>query len=152
MYKFSNITSISTEMKKVAFFLTLIILSSCKTKPQHNSVNISLSNNHQAIQITGLNYLVLKDIAADTANNWQDLFPVYKMPADTDLKNYQPAQPGHYVVKDSVLVYTPDTAFIKQQTYFVRYYRYGDDGSVWDFIKGKKHPGDLPYTDLIFKQ
>jgi hypothetical protein len=139
-------------MKRLTVLLLLLSCFACKHKQAASGVHITLINNKQSLQITGISHLILKDIATDSADVWQNLFPVYKMPADTELKNYQPVQAGQYVVKDSLLIYTPDTAFNKQQTYFVRYYRYGDDGSIWNFIKGKKHPGDLLYTDLIFKR
>ena len=139
-------------MIRLTVLLLLLSCFACKHKQAVSEVHITLIDNRQSLQITGINSLILKDIATDSTDVWQSLFPVYKMPVDTGLKNYQPAQPGHYTVKDSILLFTPDTSFTKQQTYFVRYYRYGDDGSVWDFIKGKKHPGKLPYTDLIFKR
>ena len=84
--------------------------------------------------------------------NWQSLVPVYKMPADTDLKNYQTAQPGKYIVKDSVVMFTPDTPFIASQTYFVRYYKFDANNKASDYILGHNKLGSRPYTDLIFKQ
>jgi hypothetical protein len=139
-------------MRRLVVLLPLLICFGCTTKTRTTNVQLILTNNNKSIKIMGLDYMILKDIAADTANNWQSLFPVYRMPADTEMKNYQPKQPGRYLLKDSALVYTPDTPFTKQQTYFVRYYQYGDGLNVWDFVKGKKRPGKNTFTDLIFKQ
>jgi hypothetical protein len=147
-HKISNITS----MKRLPLWLLLLFCISCTVKPPEASIKIVLVDSNNSIKITGLNSLIIQDIARDTSNHFESLVPVYKMPIDTDLKNYQPIQPGKYLVKDSALIFTPDTVFTKHQTYFVRYYRYGDDNSIWAFIKGKKYPGKIPYTDLIFKQ
>lgn len=96
--------------------------------------------------------LVLGEISRDTANKWQSLAPVYRMPADTSLKNYMSAQPGIYQLKNNALVFTPDTPFVKQQTYFLRFYNYAGNKSIWDYIRGKSQPGRLHFTELIFKQ
>jgi len=93
----------------------------------------------------------MQDIERDTTQHWSTLFPVYKMPADTDLKNYQPIQPGRYLVKDSALVFTPDTPFMRGQAYFIRYYQYNKDDNTLNLIRGKQRPGKLRFIDLIFK-
>ena len=121
------------------------------TKP-HNAIHIALINNNRSVKIAGLNNLVIQEIARDTANRFESLVPVYKMPVDTDMIEFQPIQPGKYTVKNSALVFTPDTPFVKHQTYFIRYYQYGEGNSVWDFVKGKKTASKLHFTDLIFKQ
>lgn len=95
----------------------------------------------------------MQDIARDSDKNvWQNLVPVYRMPADTDMKNYQPVQPGQYLLKDSAVVFTPDTPFVKGQTYFVRNYRLGEGATLMDYIKGRSQPGKVHFIDLIFKQ
>ncbi|MEO6849253.1 MAG: hypothetical protein ABI203_11290 [Mucilaginibacter sp.] len=73
------------------------------------------------------------------------------MPADTDLKDYQPAQPGQYLLKDDAVVFRPDTPFKKGQVYFLRYYQYDKNENVWQYVKHRKRPGTAVYTDLIFK-
>jgi len=83
---------------------------------------------------------------------WLDLVPVYRMPADTDMKTYQPEQPGKYVVADSIVTFTPDTPFVKTQTYFVRWYHLDDNARPADYLKGNRKPGQKYFTDLIFKQ
>jgi hypothetical protein len=73
------------------------------------------------------------------------------MPADTDLKNYQPVQPGVYHVKDNAVIFVPDTPFAAHQTYFVRYYKFDAGTKVTDFVTGRNRPGSLYYSDLEFK-
>ena len=106
----------------------------------------------KSVKISGLDNAVIQDIARDSAGgNWQALVPVYKMPADTDLKNYQPVQPGTYQIKDNAVIFTPDTPFMAHQTYFVRYYKFDAGNKVSDFIMGHNRPGSLHYSDLIIK-
>jgi len=142
---------LQNKMKKYTSLLLLLCLG-CQHQTPVPAVRISLVNNNQSLKITGIDPVIMHDINRDSVSAWQSLFAVYRMPADTDLKNYQPVQPGKYLLTDSVLVFTPDTPFTKQQTYFMRYYNYAGNKSVWDYIKGKTKVGQLHFTDLIFKQ
>jgi hypothetical protein len=135
----------------LSIFILLFFLG-CKNHTHQSAIHINLINNQKSLKISGINPVIMHDINRDTATNWQSLFAIYRMPADTDLKSYQPAQPGKYQLTDSVLVFTPDTPFIQHQTYFIRYYNYAGNDNLMDYIKGKNKPGQLHYTDLIFKQ
>ena len=133
--------------------LSLFSIGCSSNQPKVSNIKITLSPDKRILKITGLDPLIVQDINRDSSGgNWQSLVPVYKMPADTDLKNYQPTQPGKYAVKDSVVTFTPDTPFIAEQTYFVRYYKYDANSKATDFILGHNKLGSLHYTDLIFKQ
>lgn len=121
--------------------------------PPANKVSLMPTPDKRSIKLSGMDYLVLQDIGRDSSGAaWQSLMPVYKMPADTDLKNYQPVQPGTYAIKDSAVVFTPDTPFAAGQTYFLRYYKFDAASKPTDFITGHNKLGSLHYTDLIFKQ
>ncbi|MBD1385710.1 hypothetical protein IDJ75_10510 [Mucilaginibacter rigui] len=131
----------------------IFIIGACTPARHPAAVQISLVNNGRSVQFKGLDYVVMQDIGRDTnADVWQSLVPVYRMPADTDMKNYQPVQPGRYQLKDSVVVFTPDTPFTKGQTYFVRNYRLGEGAALIDYIKSRSQPGKVRFIDLIFKQ
>jgi hypothetical protein len=131
----------------------IFIIGGCTPAKHPAAVSISLINNGQSVQFKGLDYVVIQDIGRDTNKDvWQSLVPVYRMPADTDMKSYQPVQPGHYQLKDSVVVFTPDTPFVKGQTYFVRNYRLGEGAALIDYIKSRSQPGKVRFIDLIFKQ
>ena len=132
-------------------FIILLFLMSCANKPADPAIEIGLIDSGRSLKITGLNYSVMQDVHRDSTNNWQNLMKIYPMPADTDMKDLQLAQPGKFMLKDSTLVFSPDTPFIKQRTYFLRYYNYNQTGDMWDFIKGKRKAGQTNHTDLIFK-
>jgi len=136
-------------VKKLAWFPLLFCLA-CSPKPKIPPVHISLIDIDRSVSFKGLDYAVMHEINRDSGV-WQNLLPVYRMPADTDLKNYQPAQPGTYRLKDSAIVFTPDTPFANGQTYFMRYYQFGEGNTAMDFIKGRKKLGNTQYIDLIFK-
>ncbi|SDR84465.1 hypothetical protein SAMN05216490_0047 [Mucilaginibacter mallensis] len=139
-------------MKKAALLLLLICLG-CTSKPKLPVVRIGLINNNRSLKFTGLDYNTVQEINQDTSTaNWQSLIPVYRMPADTDMIDFQKPQPGKYLVTDSTVVFTPDTPFLNHQTYFARYYHYAQGSSIWEDIKQHKKLGKPTYTDLIFKQ
>lgn len=136
-------------MQKIYLLVILFATFGCN-HPKESTIQIALINN-SILKITGIDSLILNDIARDTANRFDVLAAIYRMPADTDMKDYQPVQPGKYTVKNGELLFAPDTAFIKGQTYFVRYYRFSKDNSVWDFMSKRKNALSLKYNDLIFK-
>jgi hypothetical protein len=133
--------------------LFILFFFGCASKPKAPSVHISLINNNRSVKFKGLDYAVISEIDRDSVfGTWENLLPVFRMPADTDLKNYQSVQPGSYQLKDSTVVFTPDTPFTKGQIYFVRYFEFDKGDNIWDYIKGKKKLGKIPYIDLIFKK
>jgi hypothetical protein len=137
-------------MKKSALIIILFCFG-CKSIPKPPAVHISPVNNNRSIKFTGLDYAIMGEISRDSvADIWENLLPVYRMPADTGLKDYQPIQHGLYQLKDSAIVFTPDTPFIKGQTYFIRYYQFGGGNNIWDLIKSKKRLGSMHYIDLVF--
>ncbi|MDB5132314.1 MAG: hypothetical protein JWR02_2063 [Mucilaginibacter sp.] len=139
-------------MTKKPVWIFLVLCFGCSHKPQLPAVKVTLVDNGRSVKFTGLDYAVISEISRDsTAGLWQGLIPVYHMPADTDLEDYQPVQPGKYELKDRAIVFTPDTPFVKGHTYFMRYYQFDGGEDIPDFIKGKKKLGRPHYIDLIFK-
>jgi hypothetical protein len=139
-------------MKNYGIFLIFLCFGCRNEHVATVSVHLSQLNDQKSIKITGISQAILNDIDRDSVKNWESLFAIYRLPADTDLKDFQPIQPGQYRLKDSALVFTPDTPFVKRQYYFLRYYNYADNKTLWDYLKGKTTKGQLHYTDLIFKQ
>ncbi|OOQ60510.1 Ig-like domain-containing protein [Mucilaginibacter pedocola] len=139
-------------MRKL-FVLPLLLFVACTPKPQPNTISISLAPNKKSLQFEGVDAGIVGEISRDSVGEgWQTLVPVYRMPADTELKSYQPVQPGKYVVADSTVVFTPDTPFAAGQTYFVRWYHFDEGKKASDYLKGRQRPGQQHFTDLIFKQ
>ena len=137
---------------KNSVLLLLLIFIGCK-QSNAPAIIISLIDSNKTLKISGLDYAIVQDINRDTTTNvWQNLIQIYCMPADTDMKDFQPIQPGKYMVKDSAVVFVPDTPFKPHQTYFMRYYRYDKGSTAWDYIKNHQKPGKKQYQDLIFKQ
>ncbi|WP_214073788.1 hypothetical protein [Mucilaginibacter sp. dw_454] len=132
-------------------FLLLFFCWGCRHEPPASAVHISLIDSNRSLKIVGIDPVILNDIDRDSIKNWQSLFSISRLPADTDLKDYQPTQPGRYLVNNGAVVFTPDTPFVKQRTYFLRYYNYAGNKSIWDYVRGRTKPGQLHYTDLIFK-
>jgi hypothetical protein len=136
----------------LCFFV--IVLASCHSPSAgyNDKVNIRLSTDSQTVYISGLEYAILHDLKTNTLNaeGLQSLFAVYRMPADTDMKDLQKQQPGKYTVTDTVIMFKPDTAFAKHQQYFVRYYG-GPvaDGRVQVFQSKAKLEGQH-YKEIVF--
>ena len=129
----------------------MFFLFSCAEKQHAPSIHISLENDNKSIKFTGLDKDIVTEISRDSIPGvWENMVPVFKMPTDTDLKNYQPVQHGVYALKDSSVIFTPDTPFVKGQAYFMRYYIFkGSD--IWDYLKGKKKLGNASYQDLVIR-
>jgi hypothetical protein len=137
-------------MKKITLFLISIFCLGC-TRPSKINIAITLINGNKSLKISGFDKEVINDIAQTADSAWQVLLPVYKMPADTDMKDFQNAQPGNYKVKDSLVIFTPDTPFRKGQVYFVRSFDYNQAKDAWAFIRGQKQKGTAGHKDLLFK-
>jgi hypothetical protein len=136
-------------MKKSVLFLLSFLLG-CTVKTDA-PIHISMVN--QSLRVTGLDAAIIGEIGRDSSVGvWQSLVPVYRMPADTDMKDYQHVQPGKYMVEGDAVIFTPDTPFLKNQAYFVRWYQYSKGSTFWDHIKHHEKLGKQPYQDLIFKQ
>ncbi|MGN6180812.1 MAG: hypothetical protein ACTHNW_16635 [Mucilaginibacter sp.] len=139
--------------KQTLFFVAVMFFLGCSPSVKTHEVTITKTANN-TIKFSGLDLTMIQSLGSDSASSsaWQSLIPVYKMPADTDLKTYQPVQPGKYAVQDSIVIFTPDTPLQKGQTYFVRYYHFAQGSSLWQHIKAHRKMSSEPYTDLILKQ
>jgi hypothetical protein len=138
-------------MKEITLFLMLIFCLGC-TRPSKINIAIALIDSNKSLKISGFDKEVINDIAQNSADSaWQALLPVYKMPLDTDMKDFQNAQPGKYEVKDSLVVFTPDTPFRKGQVYFLRSFDYNQARDAWAFVREQKQKGSIGHKDLLFK-
>jgi hypothetical protein len=135
-----------------AGLLILVLCLGCAHHPPKINIAINLTDSNKSLKISGFDKAVVTDIAQNGNDGaWQALLPVYKMPVDTDMKDFQNAQPGKYQLQDSTIVFTPDTAFKKRQVYFVRWYQYDKIEDAWQYIRQKKRTGSMSYKDLLFR-
>jgi len=130
--------------------VSLLLLFACSPGSKKIEFKATLQNSG-ALKITGPDSLILNEIQRDSGA-WQNIFPVYRMPADTDMKDFQRPQPGIYNLSGDAVIFTPDTPFVNGQTYFLRCYEFGEGKSTWDIIRHKQKLGSEAYTDLTFKK
>jgi hypothetical protein len=138
-------------LKKEVLVLVCLFCLGCVHKPDTILVSIALTDSNHSLKIAGFDKAIIDDIGRDTSDVWQTLLPVYRMPQDTDMKDFQNAQPGRYTIKDSSVVFVPDTPFRKGQTYFLRYYNYSGSKDAWQYVQKKKGTGAAGHKDLLFK-
>jgi len=136
-------------MAKRWSILILLFLAGCSGNSAKMHISINVDSGH-ALKIMGLDPDISGQLQRDSGA-WQSLFPVYRMPLDTDMKDFQRPQPGMYRLVGNAVIFTPDTPFIKGQTYFLRYYRSGEGKSTWALIREKQKLGSQPFTDLNFR-
>jgi hypothetical protein len=139
-------------MKKYILILWLTMCLGCSSSSRKEIVTIILIDSGQALKVSGIDNDILQEINRDSVSSWQSLIPVYRMPTDTDMKDYQHAQSGKYSVSGNAVIFMPDTPFAKQQTYFVRWFHYDKGNKPADYIKSEKKLGRIPFSDLIFKR
>jgi len=137
-------------MKKWGILIVLFCFGCSTRKPELN-IKVALADSNRSVKIAGFDKEVINDIAQTADSAWEVLLPVYKMPVDTDMKDFQNAQPGKYVVEDSLVIFTPDTAFQKGQVYFVRTFDYNQAKDAWAFVREQKQKGAVGHKDLLFK-
>ncbi len=135
-------------MKKFCLILFAVCIGCSRPKPV--LVTTELVGHGTSLKITGPDSTILNDIVRGDSTGLQVLFPIYSMPTDTDMKDFQDQQPGKYLLKKGEVFFTPDTPFKPKQAYFLRYYNYALSGDVWEFIKSNNHKGKPPYVDYIF--
>lgn len=137
----------------LCFFILICVSCRAPSVNESNKVTIGLSKDSQAVCIRGLEYSVLQEMKKDslTQENWQGIFPIYRMPADTDMKDLQPEQPGSYHVIDSLLTFKPDTPFKKHEQYFARFYGNDTNFSTGSLIRKKSNLKGQSFIEVLFK-
>lgn len=137
-------------MKKALIFGICCCLG-CSRHSAEPDIRLSLTGSNRSLKITGFNKAIIDDIGRDSsAEAWETLLPVYKMPADTEMKDFQNGQPGSYKVTGNEVIFTPDTPFKKGQVYFLRTSNYSSVKDAWQFLREKRQKGRMAYKDLIF--
>ena len=136
-------------MKRLGLIIGLFF-AACHSK-QADTIHMAIAGN--SIKVTGVPNITLRGMERDSMpiQAWQSLLQVYRMPADTEMKNYQPITPGNYRVSANAVVFTPDTAFLKGHTYFARYFHYDKAITAMDLVLQRRTLGRGTYIELVFK-
>ncbi|MXV13959.1 hypothetical protein [Hufsiella ginkgonis] len=114
-------------MKRSRIFcllLGLACLAGCtRDRKRDRKVIISLSPDSTSVIVNGMNPGLLEILRTDTlsADDWQSVLLVCKESVDETLQGMEPAYSGEYAVRDSSVIYTPDSGFVKKYTYRAEY-------------------------------
>ena len=142
-------------MRRRWFVFFVVVCMGCHstsvTEDDHS--RMGLSKDSQTVFVSGLDYSVLQEFKKDSLplEAFQRIFPVYRMPADTDMKDYQNEQPGVYQITDSLIIFKPDTAFKKHETYFARFYGHSTENTPTKLAQGKGNLKAPKFTEATFK-
>lgn len=141
-------------MRRWGFVFFVAICFGCHPAAvEQDNSRIALSKDSQMVVVSGLDYSVLHELKKDSLSldAFQQLLAVYRMPADTDMKDYQNEQPGIYQITDSLITFKPDTAFKKHQTYFARFYGHSTGNTSTKLAQGQGNLKAPKYTEVVFK-
>ena len=132
-------------------WLLLLICFGCAKKPGQSALKVQVVDSN-TISITNINNNLLANTRQDTIPNeqWQNILPIFRMPGDTDMRDYVNALPGKYAIKNNTIVFTADTPFHKGKTYFARFYHFQDDSDIWALLKGKWKQHTPQYRECTF--
>jgi hypothetical protein len=136
---------------KICKLACLVILFYGCASHTARSIKITLKNNSMYIQATGIDAAMFAEMQRDSGS-LQTLMPVFRMPRDTDMKDYQRPQPGVYKMEVSAIIFTPDTPFTTGNTYFLRFYDFAPAKTASEIIRSRRKLGSKVYTDLSFKK
>ncbi len=138
-------------MKNLTLYLIVLFCWGCSHPSNETNIAIRFINHNKTIKISGFDKAIVAEIGRDSNNNvWQNLLPIYKMPTDSEMKDFQNIQLGKYNVADGEVSFTPDTPFLKGRFYFLRQYQYDKNKNAWHYITDKSKIGTLRYKDLTF--
>ena len=133
-----------------------LIASGCKPPVQsaNNSTSlvIRLSQDSSAVELHGVPAEVLADFKYDslTEKEWNSFFAIYNVPADPELRDIERPVKGSYVIKDSIVNFTPAEPFHKKQSYFVQCYARKLFVEPEDIIKSRKLPSRNSVQEVVF--
>ncbi len=90
----------------------------------NTGVRIALSGDSSAVELQRIPSYAIKEFRADSMKKeqWQDFFAVYEEIPDKEMRDFQPAIDGNYLVNDSLVSFIPTDGFKKGKSYFSRCY------------------------------
>jgi|GEM_PF-4281266 len=132
----------------ITIMLTCLI-SACKQKS--TSVHLALSKDHRSVIVSGLSETELNGIARDSMpmQAWQSLLEVTQSDT-TNTASFEPILSGHYNIVNNFIVFTPDSAFKKDQHYKARFYLLNENDGLLDMIIKHRRLGQPNSLELRF--
>lgn len=118
--KFTNLIQIAA-----LFFL---FLSSCTEKRQNErlaeTIKLRLNSDSSAIELRDVPAHIIEEFLADSLDysQWSGFFAVYEESRDPEMRDFQPALSGTYIIDEGMVRFQPDSAFRKGRSYFSRCY------------------------------
>ncbi len=110
--------------------MLIIFLSTngCSQREEKNKastgVRIALSADSTSVELQNIPSYAIAEFRADSlgTEQWKDFFAVYEEPSDEEMRDFQDAVDGTYLVLDSLVRFLPAGGFKKGQPYFSRCY------------------------------
>jgi len=95
-----------------------------KKESSFKSLFITLSTDNSTVELSGLSTDILEELRSDSLTDslWINFFAVYEEPADSEMRDFQPALVGNYHIEDSLIRFQPKNKFKSGVTYFSRSY------------------------------
>lgn len=122
---------LNMKLNNLFYILAIIFLffiHACKQQDtkesQITSLLITLSADRSAVELTGLSVDALEELQSDSLPDslWNNFFAVYEEPSNSEMRDFQPALEGTYLIEDSLIRFMPNDKFKPGTAYFSRSY------------------------------
>ncbi len=138
----------------IFFFLTFNSCKQEKIKENASSaMQIRLSADNTAIELHNIPAYIIDEFQADSLQNsqWENFFAVYEDIPDPEMRDFQPALLGSYVIVDGLVRFTPGSDFRKGTSYFARCYTKSLLREPQDIISSRKLFSTGDFIEYQFK-
>lgn len=108
----------------IFLFFILACKQQDKKESSINSLLITLSADSSALELKGIPVDALEELQSDSLPDslWVNFFAVYEEPSDYEMRDFQPALAGTYLIADSLIRFKPNEEFKSGIAYFSRSY------------------------------
>jgi hypothetical protein len=135
--------------------LAAMIFNSCQPSPSKavaDAVRLQLNADSTQIVLKGLDHNILQSIREDLLgqDEFESIFSVYRQSANEQLTGLEKPFPGKYQTTSTEIIYIPDSAFLKGQTYRAEF-RMPAFYDQKDIMQQKKLPGAADIKAQEFK-
>lgn len=118
------------KLKNLFYIPAIIFLTYFGCVPAEKEINpnkgirIGLSGDSTAVELQRIPSYAIEEFRSDSmkTEQWQDFFAVYEEIPDKEMREFQPAIDGDYLMNDSLVSFIPKEGFTKGKSYFSRCY------------------------------